>query len=80
MDEVMEAKNLLLEELRCYCRLLSGTKPSTILSISQHMIALFNQEKLSKDTMRSVGLVNLMVDYLVLPKVIIVCQHSSTKY
>jgi hypothetical protein len=68
MDEVLKKSDLLEEEIKSYCQLLQGKRPSTLLLVSAHMIQLIQRHKVSKVTLRQVGLVPILVEYLVEPR------------
>jgi hypothetical protein len=67
MNEVLSLRSLLPEELRSYCSLLQGKRPSSLLLVSKHMIQLIQEDKVNRDTLRRSGLIPILVDYLVTP-------------
>jgi hypothetical protein len=43
MDEVLRGSDLLTSELKSYCGLLQGKRPSTILLVANHLISLIQR-------------------------------------
>ncbi len=67
MNRVLEESNLLSEEMKFYCCLLQGKRPSTLLLVANHLIVLIEKQKISRTVLRSVGLIPILIEYLVDP-------------
>jgi len=68
MDEILEKRYLLDEEMKFYCSLLQGKRPSTLLLVLSHMIKLIRTHQSMKEILRNVGLIPMLSQYLIQPK------------
>ena len=67
LEEVLLLRDIKYDELKAYCCLLQGKRPSTLLLVTQHMLDLLHSERISRDPLRKCGILSILNEYLVTP-------------
>eukprot|EP01114_Cavostelium_apophysatum_P014246 TRINITY_DN3646_c0_g1_i2.p1 TRINITY_DN3646_c0_g1~~TRINITY_DN3646_c0_g1_i2.p1 ORF type:complete len:2996 (+),score=922.89 TRINITY_DN3646_c0_g1_i2:247-9234(+) len=67
MDEVLARRELLPQELKSYCCLLQGKRPSTLILVIKHMIRSIIGDYITRDQLRRAGLIPILTEYLTDP-------------